>query len=676
MRMAEFPQQAPASQFEQGGIAVIIGVIGSGSIGPDLAYGFVSALAKTGGGKVYLHDIKQEALDAGAARIGGYVKKGLVRGKLAPKLAAVIDKALVPTLKLEDLADCDYVLEAATEDLAIKKVILKNLEAVVRPDCLIGFATSGIPRKHIAVEAKHPGRCFVNHPFFPAWRATPMEIVPSDDATFTTKMVDTMKALGKVPILTADVECFAADDIFCNYVAEAARIVEEGTATAEQVDAIINDAIGGGGPLNVTDLTRGNPLHVHCLNLMKAAPTGTDWFTPPAILGKRGTDLWIDKKNPGDASYDDKLGKEVLDRILAVLFGRTYFVVDNEICAPGALNWLTRNALGYRKGLLDLAEEYGMDKVHEVCTAFAKRFEGFPVPKSIADKKLVEFRRHIVLEKDGDIATVTVCRPEVMNALSDEVVAELGDVFDEIEKDDAIKGVVFTGFNGALAGADIGELAQLKTFEEAKQKCLGGQGLLNRIAAFGKPVVAALNGPVLGGGSEISMSCHARVVGPALMFGQPEVNLGIIPGYGGTMRLPRLVGLERGLNMLRTGRPAFAKQACEWGWATGKPEADPLAAAKDLVRQHIAGKVKLTPVDPKPMTVPAELPAVDLGHLSLTIDAVLVDVLRKGLAKPLAEGLEAEAEGFARCKETVDCDIGMTNFTQNGPRVPAAFLHE
>jgi len=655
---------------------VIIGVIGSGSIGPDLAYGFVSALAKAGGGKVYLHDIKKEALDDGAGRIQGYVKKGLARGKLAPKVAANIEKGLVPTLELKDLADCDYVLEAATEDLPIKKVILKNLEAVVRPDCLIGFATSGIPRAQIAAEAKHPNRCFVNHPFYPAWRSLPIEIVPSDDAELSQKMVDIMKALGKVPILTKDVACFAADDIFCNYVSEAARIVEEGTANAAQVDAIINDAIGGGGPLNVIDLTRGNLLVVHCQELMKGAPTGTGWFDPPKILSERGTDLWHDRNNPQDPTYDDKLKKEVLDRILAVLFARTYFVVDNDICAAGAFNWMSQMALGYREGLLDLAEEYGIDEVHRVCTEFAKRFDGFEVPKSIADKKLPKFRRTVVVEKDADLAVVTVCRPEAMNALSDRVVAELGDAFDEIEKDDAVKGVVFTGFNGALAGADIGELAQLKTFDEAKQKCLGGQGLLNRIAAFGKPVVAALNGPVLGGGSEISMSCHARVVGPNLMFGQPEVKLGIIPGYGGTMRLPRLLGLEKGLKLLRTGNPAFAKHACEWGWATGKPEEDYLGAAKDLCRQHIAGKVKLTPVDPKPMTVPAELPAVDLGHLSLTIDAVLVDVLRKGLTKPLPEGLEVEAEGFARCKETVDYDIGMTNFIQNGARVPAAFLHE
>ena len=117
------------------------------------------------------------------------------------------------------------MLEAATEQLPIKRVILGQLEGVVRPDCLIGFATSGIPRHHIANEARHPERCFVNHPFFPAWRSLPVEIVGSEDEALTAKMFEVMTRLGKVPVRTADVECFAADDIFCNYISEAARIV-------------------------------------------------------------------------------------------------------------------------------------------------------------------------------------------------------------------------------------------------------------------------------------------------------------------------------------------------------------------------------------------------------------------------------------------------------------------
>jgi enoyl-CoA hydratase/3-hydroxyacyl-CoA dehydrogenase len=134
-----------------------------------------------------------------------------------------MDAALVPTQDLALLKDCEYVLEAASEDLAIKQAILGKLEAVVAPSCLIGFATSGLPRAQIAASAKHPARCFVNHPFFPAWRSPPIEVVLSGDAALGAQMMATMKRLGKVPILTADVECFAADDIFCNYISEAAR---------------------------------------------------------------------------------------------------------------------------------------------------------------------------------------------------------------------------------------------------------------------------------------------------------------------------------------------------------------------------------------------------------------------------------------------------------------------
>ncbi len=202
-----------------------VGVIGSGSIGPDLAYGFLSALGRTPDAKVYLVDIRREALDAGVARIRGYLFKGVSRGKISASVARAVEAALTPTLELSDLADCEYVLEAASEDLNVKRAILRNLEAVVSKDCLIGFATSGLPRAQIAAEARHPERCFVNHPFFPAWRSLPIEVVGSGDAALGARMEATLRRLGKVPIETADVECFAADDIFCNYISEAARIV-------------------------------------------------------------------------------------------------------------------------------------------------------------------------------------------------------------------------------------------------------------------------------------------------------------------------------------------------------------------------------------------------------------------------------------------------------------------
>jgi enoyl-CoA hydratase / 3-hydroxyacyl-CoA dehydrogenase len=271
---------------------------------------------------------------------------------------------------------------------------------------------------------------------------------------------------------------------------------------------------------------------------------------------------------------------------------------------------------------------------------------------------------------------VVIRRPEVRNALSAVTIRELDETFAELAADAGVRGIVLTSFDGAIAGAELGELAALPDVETCEAFSAAGQAVLDRVAACSKPVVAALDGPVLGGGAELSMACHARVVGPQLVLGQPEVNLGIIPGYGGTQRLPRLVGVERAAELLRNGRTLSAQEACAWGWATGAPAADFVAAAKELVRRHLAGRVKLAPLDPAPLRVPERLPEVDLGHRSLAIDAILVEVMREGLKLPLREGLQVEARGFGLCKATVDMDIGMKNFIQNGPRVPAAFLHE
>ncbi len=653
---------------------MIIGVIGSGSIGPDLAYGFLSALGTGEGGKVYLLDIKKEALDAGVGRIENYINKALARGRMSQKAAETTRAALIPTMDVKDLANCDYVLEAASEDLKVKKIILKNLEQVVRADCLIGFATSAIPRARIAAEALHPERCFVNHPFFPAWRTIPIEIVSSGDAQLTKKMFDVMLLLGKAPIATADVPAFAADDVFSNYICEAVRIVEEGIATPAQVDQIVHSAIGGGGPLNVMDLTNGNVLVAHIQELMQEA--GGNWFAPPALLVKKGTDRWRNPKVIEDGSHTEAQAKQVMDRILAVLLGRAYAVAENRVCEVSDLNWLLRTSLGFNEGTLDLGKKLGAEKVAELCLSYQKAHPGFPVPKCVVEKRLPEYLRDLTVQRDGNIAVVTVRRPEFKNALCMQTVQELKTALETLDADSSVQGVVFTGFGGPLSGADVNEFTSLNTREATEGICQKAHPVQKIIAGMKKPVVAAVDGPVMGGGAEFCMSCHARVVGRNLMFGQPEVNLGIIPGYGATQRLPRLVGVERALELLRTARTIGAQEACAIGWAYGEPVADPVAAAKDLIRQSIAGKVKLAVVNPEPIAVPDKIPNVELGHRSLKIDAILVRAVQEGVRLPLDQGLLVEAKSFADSKETVDADIGIKNFIANGPRVPAAFIHQ
>jgi len=311
-----------------------------------------------------------------------------------------------------------------------------------------------------------------------------------------------------------------------------------------------------------------------------------------------------------------------------------------------------------------------------LCSVYAAGHPGFEVPPSIARKQLSTFFRNVVVTREDRIGTIVLRRPEVKNALSDLTMAELQTALADLAGDSSIDGIVITSWDGSIAGADIQELAALKTVKEAEDKCLRGQAVLEKIETCPKPVVAALDGPVLGGGAELSHACHARVVGPNLQMGQPEVNLGIIPGYGGTQRLPRLVGVERALDLLRTARSIGAREAHEWGWASAAPTEDFLRAAKELIRAHLSGKIRLTPPASAPLVLPVALPTVDIGHRSRAIDAILISALKEGLSKPLREGLAIEAAAFARCKRTVDMDIGMKNFLQNGPRVPAAFLHE
>lgn len=278
--------------------------------------------------------------------------------------------------------------------------------------------------------------------------------------------------------------------------------------------------------------------------------------------------------------------------------------------------------------------------------------------------------------EDG-VGVLTFHRPKVLNAMNVRTIEELDEAIAVVERDPAVRAVVLTGAGekAFIAGADIAAMSTM-TPAEAGAFAERAHGVLARLGRLRVPTVAAVNGYALGGGCEVALACDLVYASENARFGQPEVNLGIIPGYGGTQRLPRLVGVERALELLRTGRTISAREACGWGWARGEPAEDPVAAAKALVREHLAGTVRLAPVDPAPVPVPERLPPVDLGHRSLAIDEILVDVVVKGLALPLREGLAVESRGFGRCKRTVDMDIGMKNFIQNGPRVPAVFLHE
>jgi enoyl-CoA hydratase len=175
---------------------------------------------------------------------------------------------------------------------------------------------------------------------------------------------------------------------------------------------------------------------------------------------------------------------------------------------------------------------------------------------------------NLMISDAGGIRTITINRPEKLNALNVTTVGELGIAITEVENDGTIDAVVITGAGDKafVAGADISELATLGPVE-AKEFALRGQAVFSRLERLNKPVIAAVNGYALGGGCELAMACHLRVATTNAVFGQPEVKLGLIPGYGGTQRLPRLVGRGRALEILLTGRNVNAEEATRIGLA-------------------------------------------------------------------------------------------------------------
>jgi enoyl-CoA hydratase len=201
---------------------------------------------------------------------------------------------------------------------------------------------------------------------------------------------------------------------------------------------------------------------------------------------------------------------------------------------------------------------------------------------------------NLLLEREGAVALVTINRPQVLNALNSSSIDELRRAALALKHDAAVRAIVITGAGGKsfVAGADINELA-VNTPAQSKEHMVLGQHVFDLIENLGKPIIAAINGYALGGGCELAMACTLRIAADTARIGQPEINLGIIPGYGGTQRLPRLVGKGVALEMLLTGRHVTAAEALQIGLVNRVvPAADLLAEAKALAAE-LAGKAPI-----------------------------------------------------------------------------------
>jgi enoyl-CoA hydratase len=226
------------------------------------------------------------------------------------------------------------------------------------------------------------------------------------------------------------------------------------------------------------------------------------------------------------------------------------------------------------------------------------------------------------LDDDG-ILTITINRPDKLNALNSDVLNSLAEMTNQAKQDNEVKAILLTGSGKAFcAGADINRLAECNA-ETGYQFAQHGQAVFRQVETLGKPVLAAINGFAFGGGCELAMSAHLRIASAKAQFGQPEVKLGVIPGYGGTQRLSRLIGKGRALDLCLTGRFIDAQTALNWGLVTE------IVADDNLVMR--AKQILLSVTSLAPLAIRATMEVIDKGYDMSLDDALHLEAVHFGL---------------------------------------------
>lgn len=667
-----------------------VAVIGSGQIGPDIALHFAKILAPLGG-TIAVIDVSDKALAAGKARTWKKIDRGAESNAWKPAEAEAMKAALSFTSDYAAAANADMIVEAATEDEALKGRIFTQLESLCRPDAVFLSNSSHLEPERIFAPLQHKERAAVAHYFFPAERNVMVEVVPGADTDplLATWLLQFFEAIGKLPVRVESQYGYAADPIFEGIFMAACVAVEAGLGTIKEVDVTARAALGMTvGPFTAMNLTGGNPITAHGLDLMheRLGP----WYAAPKLLKDRlaaGNSPWEVCGRGETVTLPPEQEARIHAALRGAYLGLCFSIIDSGIIGLADFELLIETALDL-KGPARLCNELGPRAALALVEAYAKDHEGFPVSELLklqaaadAPVPTSNLVATTLATANGNVHVVRIRRPKVLNALNRETYEELQAAVERLKWDDDAVGMVISGFGNKafVSGADIHALAAVQSPDAGYAIAKVAHDLATAIEASEKPIVAALNGLAFGGGLELAMACHARVAAEKLkaLAALPEVNLGIIPAGGGTQRLPRLIGVEKAAVLLRTGATLSSAEALACGLVQELvPANDVVASAAELAATMANGTTPWQRLTQTPIAEPGlQLAAVDIGHRSRKVDDLLCESVVFGATHALAAGLEHELDVFRRICVLQDMRIGVDHFVKVGPRVPAPFVH-
>jgi enoyl-CoA hydratase/3-hydroxyacyl-CoA dehydrogenase len=645
-------------------------VLGGGTMGGEIAQVIATADIP-----VVVKDVEQKFVDAALDKSREVTKSQLdklvSKEKLTQEQAdARLDEVMgliTGTTTYDEFGDVDFVIEAVPERMEIKKSVYRELDQATPGHAILASNTSSLSITDMGRETLRPGKVVGFHFFFPASVMPLVEIISGEDTsrdTLTTAF-NFAQAIRKQPITCNEVPGFVVNRILNSGAGEVWREQEEKGLSIKKIDEGIAAAnVTPMGPFFLIDMlgldtvlhvaeylneSYGDSFYVH-KGMQKLVGDGKFG----AKSGGEGFYKDGEPNIPGDADPDIQ---ELADLLMLKSFVEACKVLEEGICTVREidLGMMAGAGLDPRRGLFPpfwKADLEGLDTILEKLERYEESHgERFAPPRTL--KRLVAQGRHglktgqgfysypqtdaegtVKLEKRGDVAIAWLANPP-MNAISPQVIQDLGKVWEEVKADDEVKAmVVYSSLPVVFsAGADIKAFTSMDEAGGA-ELINTGHALLRELGQNRVSTVAAVNAIAFGGGCELAMACDFRIAADSAVFGQPEINLGIIPGFGGTQRLPRLVGASKALQMNLTGDAVLAPEASQWGLV------DALVPDEELFDTAIAWAKKLA------------------GQAPLAVEQIK-QVSNKG---DLDDGIEAEKQGFATAFLSEDGREGISAF--------------
>jgi enoyl-CoA hydratase / 3-hydroxyacyl-CoA dehydrogenase len=654
-------------------------VVGAGTMGGEIAQAIAAADVP-----VVLKDIEQKFVDSGLEKAREVTKGQLDRLVSKEKLTQdQADARLEEVMGLitgatdyDAFGDVDFVIEAAPERMEIKQSVFGELDAVTPGRAILASNTSSLSITEMGDSTLRPDKVLGFHFFYPASVMPLVEIVEGEETSEESveAAINFAQTIRKQPITCAEVPGFVVNRILNSAVGEVWRAQEEQSLSIAKIDEAITTAnVAPMGPFVLGDLL-GLDTIVHVAEHLNDAygdsfyvHRGMKQLVADGKLGaKTGGDGFYKDGQPqleGDAEPDGENLAELM-QLKAVV--EACLLLEEGVCTAREidLGMMAGAGMDPRRGIfppLMGADLKGLDEVYaKLEQAEAEHGERFAAPRLL--RRLVAQGRlgqksgqgfyaypqpadgdqteTVKLELRDEVAIAWLANPP-MNAISPQVIKDLRTVWDRLQETDGVGAMLICSSIPVVfsAGADIKAFTSM---DEAGGRELidGGHQLLRELGQSKVSTVAVVNSIAFGGGCELAMACDFRIAADSAIFGQPEIKLGIIPGFGGTQRLPRLVGPGKALEMNLIGDAVTAHEALEHGLATR------VVPDHELFETAFAWGRKLA------------------GQAPLAVEAV-----KRASADPdLDEGIAQEKEGFAKAFQTEDAREGISAFL--GKRSP------